>query len=42
MLKNLVRVAGFEPDTVGVRIQADFQVALGSTRNCFTKIVNIF
>lgn len=32
MLKNLVRVAGFEPDTVGVRSQRDFHAALGSTR----------
>jgi hypothetical protein len=42
MLKNLVRVAGFEPDTVGVRSQRDFHAALGSTRNCFTKIVKFF
>ena len=42
MLKNLVRVAGFEPDTIGVRSQRDFHAALGSTRNCFTKIVKFF
>jgi|LauGreDrversion4_2_1035121.scaffolds.fasta_scaffold62745_5 hypothetical protein len=42
MLKNLVRVAGFEPDTVGVRSQRDFHAALGSTRNCFTNIVKLF
>jgi len=30
--KILVRVAGFEPDTIGVRSQRDFHAALGSTR----------
>jgi hypothetical protein len=30
--KVLVRVAGFEPDTIGVRSQRDFHAALGSTR----------
>jgi len=27
-----VRVAGFEPDTIGVRSQRNFHAALGSTR----------
>jgi hypothetical protein len=30
--KILVRVAGFEPDTIGVRSQRNFHAALGSTR----------
>jgi hypothetical protein len=42
MLKNLVRVAGFEPGVRRFRGARDFHAALDSTRNCFTKIVKLF
>lgn len=40
--KNLVRIAGFEPDVRRFRGAHDFHAVLDSIRNCFTNIVKLF